>query len=488
MKKILLLAGAISLLAFNAPPRKKNNGHSTRHTAATKKLMVYTSADGSTLRLTLTDSTLQFTDFGQPKETQPCVFVDPTKTFQTMVGIGGALTDAAAETFAKLPAVKQQELLQAFYSSKNGIGYTLARTNINSCDFSSDSYTYVAENDKQLKTFSIAHDRKFKIPLIKQAIAAAGGKLALFVSPWSPPAWMKDNNDMLHGGKLKAGFAGAWANYYVKFIQAYEKENIPVWGLSVQNEPMATQKWESCVFTGEEERDFIKNHLGPVLYKNNMAAKKLIAWDHNRDLIYQRASTVLNDKEAAKYVWGIGFHWYEPWTGGTMQFENLKRVSETFPNTHLIFTEGCAESFNPATINEWWLGEKYGRSMINDFNAGTAAWTDWNVFLDETGGPNHAGNFCFAPVHADTKTGELHYTNAYYYIGHFSKFIRPGAKRIISSSSRSELLTTAFINTDGKIAVVVMNDSGKNIPYHLWVAGKAVEVASLPHSIATLIF
>ena len=175
MKKILLLAGAICLLAFNTPPRKKNNGHSTRHTAATKKLSVYTSADGSPLRLTLTDSTLQFTDFGQPKETQPCVFVDPTKTFQTMVGIGGALTDAAAETFAKLPAAKQQELLQAFYSSKNGIGYTLARTNINSCDFSSDSYTYVAENDKQLKTFSIAHDRKFKIPLIKQAIAAAGG-------------------------------------------------------------------------------------------------------------------------------------------------------------------------------------------------------------------------------------------------------------------------------------------------------------------------
>lgn len=488
MKKILLLAGTISLLAFNAPPRKKNNGHSNSHTAATKKLSVYTSADGSPLRLTLTDSTLQFTDFGQPKETQPCVFVDPTKTFQTMVGIGGALTDAAAETFAKLPVAKQQELLQAFYSPKNGIGYTLARTNINSCDFSSDSYTYVAENDKQLKTFSIAHDRKFKIPLIKQAIAAAGGKLALFVSPWSPPAWMKDNNDMLHGGKLKAEFAGAWANYYVKFIQAYEKENIPVWGLSVQNEPMATQKWESCVFTGEEERDFIKTHLGPVLHKNNMAAKKLIAWDHNRDLIYQRASTVLNDKEAAKYVWGIGFHWYEPWTGGTMQFENLKRVSETFPNTHLIFTEGCAESFNPATINEWWLGEKYGRSMINDFNAGTAAWTDWNVFLDETGGPNHAGNFCFAPVHADTKTGELHYTNAYYYIGHFSKFIRPGAKRIISSSSRSELLTTAFLNIDGKIAVVVMNDSGKNIPYHLWIAGRAVEVASLPHSIATLVF
>ena len=274
----------------------------------------------------------------------------------------------------------------------------------------------------------------------------------------------------------------------MKFIQAYEKENIPIWGLSVQNEPMATQRWESCVYTGEDERDFIKNHLGPALYKNNMAAKKLIAWDHNRDLIYQRAATVLNDKEAAKYVWGIGFHWYEPWTGGTMQFENVKRVAESFPDKHLIFTEGCVESFSLARVHEWSLGERYGRSMINDFNAGTAAWTDWNVFLDETGGPNHAHNFCFAPVHANTSTGELYYTNAYYYIGQFSKFIRPGAKRIISASSRSELLTTAFINTDGKIAVVVMNDSGKNIPYHLWIAGKAVAITSLPHSIATLVF
>jgi glucosylceramidase len=489
MKKLTLFATAVLLLSFNRQPEKNNSASlSADFFAGGKKVNVYTTADSTNLRLSLTDSSLQFADFGQPKETQPCVFVDPSKTFQTLVGIGGALTDATAETFAKLPGDKQQELLQAFYSPQKGIGYTLARTNINSCDFSSDSYTYVADNDKQLKTFNIDHDRKFKIPLIKKAIAAAGGKLSLFVSPWSPPAWMKDNNDMLHGGKLKAEYADAWANYYVKFIQAYEKENIPVWGLTVQNEPMATQKWESCVFTGEEERDFIKNHLGPVLAKNNMAGKKLIAWDHNRDLVYQRAATVLNDAAAAKYIWGIGFHWYEPWTGGTMQFENVKRVAESFPDKHLIFTEGCVESFSLARVNEWSLGERYSRSMINDFNAGTAGWTDWNIFLDETGGPNHTQNFCFAPVHANTKNGQLYYTNAYYYIGQFSKFLRPGAKRIISSSSRSELLTTAFLNKDGTIAVVVMNDSGKNIPYHLWIAGKAVEVNSLPHSIATLVF
>jgi glucosylceramidase len=260
-----------------------------------------------------------------------------------------------------------------------------------------------------------------------------------------------------------------------------------VWGLSVQNEPMATQTWESCIYSGEEERDFIKKFLGPTLAKAGMANKKLIAWDHNRDLIYQRASTVLDDPEAAKYVWGIGFHWYEDWTGGGKIFDNVRRVHETYPRTNLMFTEGCAESFKFDKMNEWKWGETYGRSMINDFNNGTSAWTDWNILLDETGGPNHVGNFCFAPMHADTRSGEVFYLSSFYYIGHFSKFIRPGAKRIISSSSRGQLLTTAFLNPDGKIAVIVMNQSSENIPYRVWLKGDAAEFTSLPHSIQTLI-
>jgi len=299
---------------------------------------------------------------------------------------------------------------------------------------------------------------------------------------------MKDNNDLLHGGHLKAEFKQSWANYFVKFIKTYEAKGIPVWGLSVQNEPMAKQRWESCVYTAEEERDFIKGYLGPTLQKQGLAGKKLIAWDHNRDLMYQRASVILSDADAAKYVWGIGFHWYETWTGGPMQFDNLKLVSQAFRGKNLLFTEGCKESFNMDSVNNWSLGERYGYSMINDFNNGTVGWTDWNVLLDETGGPNHVSNFCFAPVHADTKTGKLIYTSAYYYIGHFSRFVRPGAKRIASSPSRSALLSTAFINPDGKVSVVVMNKSDQKISYYLWLDGKATEVSSLPHSIQTLVF
>lgn len=475
--RTVIIAAIIFLLSNNVQSQKTNSN---------KKITVYTTAENTAYKLAQTE-TLQFTQMGQPKETQICVFIDPSKTFQTFIGIGGALTDASAETFATLPKDKQQEILRAYYDPKNGIGYTLARTNIHSCDFSSGSYTYVAEGDKDLKTFSIEHDKKFRIPFIKQAIAAAGGKLTIFASPWSPPAWMKDNNDMLHGGKLKPEYYQSWANYFAKFIKAYAKEGIPVWGVTIQNEPMATQTWESCVFTAEEERDFLKNALGPTLKREGLGDKKIIIWDHNRDLVYQRATTLFSDPAAAKYAWGLGFHWYEDWSGGDQVFDNVKRVHESFPAKNILFTEGCNGPFKMNQIDDWKWGERYGRSMINDFNSGTVGWTDWNILLDEIGGPNHVQNYCFAPIHADTKTGKLYYMNAYYYIGHFSKFIRPGAKRIVSSSSRSPLLTTAFKNVDGSIAVIVMNQTDKSIPYFLWENGKAAQVTSLPHSIATLL-
>lgn len=489
-RRNFLLASSAALVAPKlslSSTKAKSLFYTEAVSAADRQVAVYTTADQTNHRLARTD-TVNFKPVGQPKETQICVFVDPGRQFQTFLGVGGALTDASAEVFATLPKEKQRELLTAYFDETQGIGYKLARTNIHSCDFSSGSYTYVAEGDKELKSFSVDHDKKYRIPFIKQAIAAAGGRLTLFGSPWSPPAFMKDNNNMLRGGSLKPEFHQSWANYYTKFIKAYESEGIPIWGISVQNEPMATQKWESCIFTAEQERDFLKNFLGPTMKRQGLGDRKIIAWDHNRDLIYQRASTILSDPDAAKYVWGIGFHWYEPWSGGEPMFDNVRLVKETFPNKELIFTEGCVDSFKAERIGEWKHGEQYGRSMINDFNAGTVGWTDWNVLLDEHGGPNHVENFCFAPIHANTKTGELTYLSSYYYIGHFSKFIKPGAKRIASSPSRSQLISTAFMNPDKKIVTVVMNASDKPASYWLWMDGTAAEVQSLPHSIQTLVF
>jgi glucosylceramidase len=481
MKKITLVF-LVTILSFAVLAQKQGR----RRAASNNTVTVYTTADNTDLRISQ-NGQLRFEPMPQPFETQPCVFIDPDHTFQTFLGIGGALTDASAETFAKLPRREQQAFLTACYDRNKGIGYTVGRTNIHSCDFSSDTYTYVRDNDVNLSSFNVAHDEQYRIPFIRQVMAAAGGKLTLFVSPWSPPAWMKDNHDILHGGHLLRAYMQSWANYYVKFIKTYEAKGIPIWGLSVQNEPMATQKWESCIYTAEEERDFIKNYLGPTLQKSGLSGKKLIAWDHNRDLMFQRASVILNDADAAKYVWGIGYHWYETWTGSAMQFDNEKRVAEAFPGKALMLTEGCKDVFNMDSINNWSLGERYGYSLVNDLNSGTVAWTDWNVLLDEKGGPNHVGNFCFAPIHADTRTGKLIFTNAYYYIGHFSKFILPGAKRISVSASRSALQSTGFVNPDGSIVIVVLNTTGQKLPYHLWMAGKAAATESLPHSITTFI-
>ena len=484
MKKTAILILTISF--FFSCKKIKTNTQTSIMPEIPKTIKLVTSACNSDLKFSESD-TLKFIQSVQPLETQAAIVVNPDKQFQTFLGIGGAITDASAETFAKLPKEQQEKLINAYYNPTTGIGYTLARTNIHSCDFSSGSYTYIQEGDSALKTFSIDHDKQFRIPLIKRAIAATGGKLNLFASPWSPPAFMKTNNSMLQGGSLKPEFYQPWANYYVKFIKAYEKEGIPIWGLTIQNEPMAKQTWESCIYTAEQERDFLKDYLGPTLQKEGLGDKKIIVWDHNRDLVFQRANTILNDSIASKYVWGIGFHWYEDWKDGKPMFDNVERVHEAYPDKNLIFTEGCNERYDLSRIEDPKLPERYGRSMIHDFNNGTVGWTDWNILLDQTGGPNHVGNFCFAPVHGDTQTGVLTFTNSYYYIGQFSKYIRPGAKRVSSVSSSNDLLTTAFLNTDGSIIVIAMNTKDEGISYTLNLNSEMTKVSIPPHAIQTII-
>ncbi|WP_395078057.1 glycoside hydrolase family 30 beta sandwich domain-containing protein [Flavobacterium sp.] len=452
-----------------------------------KKIMVYTSADSTKLRITPTKN-LYFLTAMQPLETEISIFVNPEKSFQTFMGIGGAITDASAEVFSKMSANQQKEFINAYYSQEKGIGYSLLRTTIHSSDFSTNSYTYVKDNDKDLNTFDISHDKQFRIPIIKQAIKATAGKLTIYASPWSPPAFMKSNGSMLKGGFLLPEYYASWAFYFTKFVKAYEKEGIPIWGITIQNEPMATQSWESCIYTAEAERDFLKNFLGPTMENEGLGDKKIVVWDHNRDLISQRANVIFSDPEASKYAWGIGFHWYETWTGGEPMFDNVQNVFESYPTKNILFTEGCVEKFDSKKYQLWKNGERYGNSMINDFNSGTIGWTDWNVLLDQNGGPNHVSNFCFAPIHFDTSTKQLIYTPSYYYIGHFSKFIHSGAIRIGSSVSRSCLQSTSFLNKDGKIATIVMNQTNKKITYNLYLENHKTTIEIPAHAIQTLVY
>jgi glucosylceramidase len=463
-------------------PRASENQVATVSPRQWLKADLYVTAKGTPERIMKKESPV-FESLEQPDEHIPTIILDRSKTFQTIVGIGGALTDASAETFAKLPNERRQEILAALFDREKGDGFSLCRTSIHSCDFSSDGYTYAeVPGDSTLAHFTIAHDLKYRIPFIKAAMKVAGSDFKLFASPWSPPAWMKTNNSMLQGGKLRTEYYRIWALYFARFVTEYQNVGVPVWGLTVQNEPMAVQTWESCVFSASEERDFVKYYLGPTLEQAGLSTLKLMIWDHNRGILYQRAKVVYDDPAASKYVWGAGFHWY---VGD--HFDNVRIVHDAYPDKALLFTEGTETTFSADSVKEWRWGEVFGRSMIMDLNNWASGWVAWNVILDEHGGPNHLGNYCMAPIICNTKSGELTYMSSFYYLGHFSKFIRPGAKRIVCSSNADDLLATAFLNENGTIAVVVMNQSDRDVTFHTWIENRAVKTTSPAHSIVTLV-
>ena len=443
----------------------------------TLQLHYYCSAQHTPYRLT------QLTlPSGDPSTSETdSIFVDPSVRYQQIEGFGGAFTEASALTFFKLPAERQRELLAAYFDPVLGHGYTLCRTHINSCDFSQGNYAYAGqEGDAELRSFSIDRDRQALLPLIQAAQQAAGRPLKLLATPWSPPAWMKTNGRMTGGGKLKPEYRAAWAEYYCRYIRAYAQEGVPIWGVSVQNEPEAVQTWESCLYSGVEERDFVRDFLGPALARHSLGDVRLLIWDHNRDRMVERASAVLSDPDAARYVWGTAFHWYV-----TDRFDNVQLVHDLFPDKHLLFTEGCQEG--GPHLGDWQMGERYARSMINDVNRWTVGWIDWNLLLDIDGGPNHVGNYCSAPILANTETGALHYQSSYYAIGHFARFIQSGARRILCATSHDLLEAAAFLNPDGQIAVVVLNRSDQTRPVALTVGSERAHVECLAHSISTFL-
>lgn len=413
------------------------------------------------------------------QSTLPSVWFDSSRQFQCLQGFGAAFTEAAAVTWQKLSTDLQQQVLLDYFSTQAGHGYRLCRVHMNSCDFALGNYAHVElPGDTALDSFTIERDGQALLPFIKAAQAVAGESIQLLVSPWSPPAWMKTNHQMNHGGSLRPEFRQSWARCYVRFIRAYESEGVPVWGVSVQNEPLATQTWDSCIYSAEEERDFVRDFLGPELELAGLGHVRIIIWDHNRDLMVERASVVYSDPDASKYVWGTGFHWY-----GENHFDHVQLVHDAWPDKQLLFTEGCQEG-GPHT-GSWELGERYACSMINDLNRWTVGWIDWNLVLDERGGPNHVGNLCSAPILIDSANNALLYQSSFYYIGHFSRFIKPGAQRILCAASSQNLETTAFVNPDYSTVIVVMNRTEKAIRFNLHTTGYNTVAELPPRSIAT---
>ncbi len=404
----------------------------------------------------------------------------PDVRYQEIEGFGGAFTEAGAVTLQKMGEERRKEALNAYFHPERGLGYTLCRTHIHSCDFSLGNYTYVADGDRELATFDVSRDEEALLPFIRDALAVEGAGFKLMATPWSPPAWMKTNGQMNGGGKLLPEFRDAWARYFAKYIKTYRDKGVPIWAVSVQNEAKAVQRWDSCIFTAAEERDFVKDYLGPTLEREGLSDVNLIVWDHNKERVYERAKTAFDDPEAAKWLWGIGFHWY---SGD--HFGGLEATHRRFPDKKLLFTEGCVE--NGVKLGAWTQGERYAHHMIGDLNHWACGWIDWNLVLDERGGPNHVGNYCDAPIIADTTTGEIHYQSSYYYIGQISKYVRPGAVRIGSSVYTDALETVAFENPDGTKAVVVLNRTDAEVPYMLRMDDRLAEFVSPAHSIQTLL-
>jgi glucosylceramidase len=399
----------------------------------------------------------------------------------SILGFGGALTESAAHVLAQLPKEKRAQILRSYYDPNEGIGYTLARTHMTSCDFSLKSWSLDdTADDRSLRKFSLAPMREKQLPLIRDVQHVVGkDRFKLLASPWSPPAWMKTNGEMIHGGQVRDDAKSAWADYYVRFVKAMrDDEKIPVWALTVQNEPDAAQSWGSCLYSARDERDFVAEVLGPALEKAKLADIELFGWDHNRSGLQERAAIMLGDSRCAKYLAGLALHWYQQ-----EDFAASSRVLKQFPNTQILFTEGCVEG--GPHLNEWAPAERYARNMIGDFNNGVCGFIDWNIALDMQGGPNHVGNFCHAPVLVDTKSGEVHVQPSFYAIAHFSKFVRTGAKRLAAASDDKTLETIAFGNPDGSRVIVIANP-GDDVREITISVGDDTRAVALPaHAIQT---
>lgn len=431
--------------------------------------------------------------WGEDYPSDVTVTLEPSITFQTILGFGGAITDAAVHVLSQLDDKVVQRVIDLYYGP-DGIRYNLARIHINSCDYSLGSYSYNdTPNDFNLDNFDfgVTEDTKLRIPFARRALNASNGQLRFYGVPWSPPAWMKGNNQMTSSSTpcLKQTqdqrYQRAWALYMARWMQAWRKHGLPMWGLSPQNEVEFAAPWEACVWTPQEMRDFIKKHLGPTLEKE-VPGTKLMIYDHNKDHIVKWASTIYSDPDSAKYVWGTAFHWY---SGDS--FDNLATVHDSFPDKHLLASEAC--HCPGVQIDDWARGEAYGHDILGDLNHFSVGWTDWNIVLNHEGGPNHLGNFCDAPIIADLRPGgsrDIHIQPTYYYMGHFSRYLPPGSVRIHAKVTGNKLMeVTAFRTPSGRIVVIALNRSDYQTEWKLKIAGRseAVRVTFYEHSIVTLL-
>jgi len=467
------------------------------------KISVYeTSENGNALT--------EITSF-EDSENKIIIKINPEEKFQTITGFGGSFTEASAYLLNKVSKENRKKILDAYFSNK-GANYSLTRTHIASCDFSLSNYTYAkVENDLEMKNFSIEDDKNDLIPMILDAKKISKDGFKIIASPWSCPPWMKDNKSYI-GGKLLPEYNGAFALYFSKYLNAYKKEGIDIWGVTVINEPHGNgNNWESTLFSPKEMTDFVQDYLGPKLEKDGWGKVNIFGYDQNRAGLKEWVDEMYRDEKSSKYFAGTAIHWYE--STYEVFSDDLQYAHKKAPSKYLIETEGCIDSEIPkwkddawywqkeATDWGWdWASEKdkylhpkyapvnrYATDIIGCLNNFVDGWVDWNMVLDTKGGPNWFKNWCVAPVIVDTEKDEVYFTPLYFVMAHFSKFMRPEAVKIGCEINHKEVVATAIQNPDDSIVIAVFNPTEINQNIEIQLNNKTKSLSINAKALQTII-
>ena len=450
------------------------------------------------------------TDFA-PAEQTILIDVNTTEERQELTGIGGSFTEATSSLLAKMSKEKRQEVIDAYFGP-DGARYSLTRTHIGSCDFSSGNYCYDdVKGDTLLKHFSVDVDEATLLPLIKDAQTASKDGFRIVASPWSAPWWMKDNGEYV-GGHLLPEYQQVYANYLVKYLEAYKAKGVDIWGMTPINEPYGNgNNWESMYWDAKSESAFVRDYMGPAFEKAGFGAVQILGYDQNRIGIPDWVDAMYADEATARYFGGLAVHWYE----STFDWfpKELNYAHEKAPGKHLIETEGCVDAEVPHWKDDAWYWKceatdwgwdwapdnqkdlhpkyvpvfRYARDLIGCLNNWVDGWIDWNMVLDRKGGPNWANNWCLAPVIVDPESDEVYYTPMYYAMMHFSRFLRPGAKVLGVKCESKEVMATAVRNPDGKVAVVVLNQGKAPVGIDLAIDGKHYSLSIAKEAIQSIV-
>jgi glucosylceramidase len=402
------------------------------------------------------------------------VQLDPSKKFQEILGFGGAMTDATCTVIHQLaPAAREQLLHEMFHPSE--LGLNVCRTCIGSSDYSASLYSFDdGAADPDLTRFSIEHDREYILPVLRDA-RKANPDLFLFSSPWSPPGWMKFNNSML-GGSMRNHYLPVYAQYFLKFLQGYAAEGVPVQAVTSQNEVDTDQdgRMPACLWPQEYEIAFVARHLGPLLERSSMPTKIWIL-DHNYNL-WGRVVDQLEDDSLRKYADGVAWHGY----AGSP--EAMTKVHEAYPDKGMHWTEGGPDYTQPDYLTDWC---KWGATFSTVLRNWCTSITGWNLALDERGRPNIGPFPCGGTVTINSQTKEITRSGQYWAFAHYSRLIRRGARRFDSQSAATDLQHVGVENPNGQRVLVVSN-AGPARMIELRVANRAAHIQLKENSLTTL--